>query len=206
MKNKIFFLVFVLFSTWSISAQERECGMEAHMAEMMKDPDFAREWELNQNKFKNAVKRSLDTEFRQALMDPVVIPVAVHFPEGLESDRACLEALAQNQIDILNGDFTATNPDANLWPTASDFYPGVNHGVANVQFCIATAFHPEDTDENLVEGGPAVTIGYDFGGGNDADSNWSGYMNFLVKDIGAGLLGYSPLGCLLYTSPSPRDS
>ena len=33
MKNKIFFLVFVLFSTWSISAQERECGMEAHMAE-----------------------------------------------------------------------------------------------------------------------------------------------------------------------------
>ena len=194
MKNKIFFLVFVFFSTWSISSQERECGMEAHMAEMMKDPDFAREWELNQNKFKNAVKRSLDTEFRQALMDPVVIPVAVHFPDGLESDRACLEALAQNQIDILNGDFTATNPDANLWPTASDFYPGVNHGVANIQFCIATAFHPEDTDEDLVEGGPAVTIGYDFGGGNDADSNWSGYMNFLVKDIGAGLLGYSPLG------------
>ena len=125
----------------------------------------------------------------------IVIPVAVHFPEGLESDRACLEALAQNQIDILNGDFTATNPDANLWSTtASAFYPGVNHGAADIQFCIATAFHPEDTDADLVEGGPAVTIGYDFGGGNDADSNWSGYMNFLVKDIGGGLLGYSPLG------------
>ena len=110
MKNKIFFLVFVLFSTWSISAQERECGMEAHMAEMMKDPDFAREWELNQNKFKNAVKRSLDTEFRQALMDPVVIPVAVHFPEGLESDRACLEALAQNQIDISKRRFHGHQP------------------------------------------------------------------------------------------------
>ena len=84
MKNKIFFLVFILFSTLSISAQEQRCGMVSHMAEMMKDPDFARQWELNQNKFKNAVKRSLDTEFRQALMDPVVIPVAVHFPEGLE--------------------------------------------------------------------------------------------------------------------------
>ena len=60
---------------------------------------------------------------------------------------------------------------------------------ANIRFCIATAFHPEDTYEDLVEGGPAVTIGYDFGGGNDADSNWSGYMNFLVKDIGGGLLG-----------------
>jgi subtilisin-like proprotein convertase family protein len=194
MRNKIFILIVVLFCVSNVTAQDRECGMEAHMAEMMKDPDFAREWELNQKKFKTAVNRSLSSEFRQSLMDPIVIPVAVHFPAGLESDRACLEALAQNQIDILNGDFTATNPDANLWATASGFYPGVNHGVANIQFCIATAFHPEDTDEDLVEGGPAVTIGYDFGGGNDSDPSWGGYMNFLVKDIGAGLLGYSPLG------------
>ena len=33
---------------------------------------------------------------------------------------------------------------------------------ANIQFCIATALYPEGTDEDLVEGGPAVTIGYDF--------------------------------------------
>ena len=143
MRNKIFILIVVLFCVSNVTAQDRECGMEAHMAEMMKDPDFAREWELNQKKFKTAVNRSLSSEFRQSLMDPIVIPVAVHFPAGLESDRACLEALAQNQIDILNGDFTATNPDANLWATASGFYPGVNHGVANIQFCIATAFHPE---------------------------------------------------------------
>ena len=194
MRNNLFILVFTLFSVMSVFTQERECGMVSYMAEMMKDPDFAREWDLNQNKFKKAVKRSLETEFRQVLMTPVVIPVAVHFPDGLESDRTCLEALAQNQIDILNGDFTATNPDANLWPPASGFYPGVSHGVANIQFCIATAFHPEDTDEELAEGGPAVTIGYDFGAGNDSDSSWGGYMNFLVKDIGAGLLGFSPLG------------
>ena len=194
MKNKLIVFIFLLFTYLSVDAQERECGMESHMTEMMKDPDFAREWELNQNKFKSAVKQSLNTSFRQNLLNPIVIPVAVHFPEAEESDRACLEALAQNQIDILNGDFTATNPDANLWPDASGFYPGVNHGAADIQFCIATAFHPEDTDEDLVEGGPAVTIGYDFGGGNDADTNWSGYMNFLVKDIGGGLLGYSPLG------------
>ena len=194
MKNKLIVFIFLFFVCLSVDAQERECGMESHMIEMMKDPDFAREWELNQNKFKSAVKQGLNTSFRQNLLNPIVIPVAVHFPEADESDRACLEALAQNQIDILNGDFTATNPDANLWPDASGFYPGVNHGAANIQFCIATAFHPEDTDEDLVEGGPAVTIGYDFGGGNDADTNWSGYMNFLVKDIGGGLLGYSPLG------------
>ena len=194
MKNNLFFIVFVMLFVLSVSAQQRECGMEAHMAEMMKNPDFAREWSLNQKKFKNAVNRSLDTEFRKNLMNPIVIPVAVHFPEGLESDRTCLEALAQNQIEILNADFTATNVDANLWPPASNFYPGVVHGASNIEFCIATAFHPEGTDEDLVEGGPAVTIGYDFGGGNDSDPNWSGYMNFLVKGIGGSTLGYSPLG------------
>ena len=128
MKNKLIVFIFLFFVCLSVDAQERECGMESHMIEMMKDPDFAREWELNQNKFKSAVKQSLNTSFRQNLLNPIVIPVAVHFPEADESDRACLEALAQNQIDILNGDFTATNPDANLWPDASGFYPGVNHG------------------------------------------------------------------------------
>ena len=193
MKRGLILLIFVLFNFY-LSAQDKECGMEAHMHEMMKDPEFARQWKINQEKFKKTVRTRINSEFGSMIMDPVVIPVAVHFPEGQESDRVCLEALAQNQIDILNGDFTATNPDANLWTTASAFYPDVVHGAANVQFCIATALHPEDTDDDLVEGGPAVTIGYNFGGGNDADPAWSGYMNFLVKDIGGGLLGYSPLG------------
>ena len=32
MKNKIFILVFILFSVFDISAQQRQCGMETHMA------------------------------------------------------------------------------------------------------------------------------------------------------------------------------
>jgi gliding motility-associated-like protein len=191
--KKFVILVFI-FTGFIVSAQDHHCAMESHMEEMMKDPHFAREWELQQQQFKQSVKQNLGANFRQQIMDEIVIPVAVHFPSGLESDRACLEALAQNQVDILNGDFTATNPDSNLWNTAAQFYPGVIHGVANVQFCIATSNHPTATDDDLVEGGPAVTIGYDFGGGNDADNAWSGYMNFLVKDIGGSVLGYSPLG------------
>ena len=194
MITRKYLLLFTLLVFSSLFAQHEKCGMEAHMDEMMKDPEFAMQWELNQKRFKQAVKQRIQNQFSLNQMDPIVIPVAVHFPGGVESDRACLEALAQNQIDILNGDFTATNPDANLWTPASAFYPGVDHGAANIQFCIATALHPADTDDDLVEGGPAVTIGYDFGGGNDADPAWSGYMNFLVKDIGGGVLGYSPLG------------
>ena len=182
------------FSSLSIQAQTRNCGMVAHMEEQMKNPEFAQEWYDNQAKFKAQVLQSISNEQRQSSMNPIVIPVAVHFPSGLESDRACLEALAQTQIDILNGDYTATNSDANLWDSASQFYPNSSHGVANITFCIATQNHPNNTDADLVEGGPAVTIGYNFGGGGDLDSAWSGYMNFLVKSINGGVLGYSPLG------------
>lgn len=73
-------------------------------------------------------------------------------------------------------------------------YPGVVHGVANIEFCIATLNHPSNTDPGLEEGGPAVTIGYNFGNGGDVDINWAGYMNFLVKDTGDDILGYSPFG------------
>ena len=131
-----------------------------------------------------------------------LIPVAVHFPEANESNRACLEALAQNQVDILNDDFGGTNADLSNWSSASTYYPGINTGAVSVRFELATLNHPAGTDPDLVEGGPAVTIGYNFGGGGDSDSNWAGYFNFLVKDIGGGLLGYSPLGGI----PSNGDS
>ena len=161
MKKITLIILLITFSGLYVSAQQRTCGMEDHMEELMKDPVFASQWAENQKKF-NAKLLLIQNNQQKSIMDEIVIPVAVHFPEALETDRACLEALAQNQIDILNGDYTATNPDATLWNVASGFYPGVNHGVANIKFCIATSNHPENTDDQLVEGGPAVTIGYDF--------------------------------------------
>lgn len=176
-------------------AQERTCGMTDYMDEKMQDPDFAREYLKLQEQFKAEYLKSIDADgVSNRNMPPVLIPVAVHFPTGNEADRACLEALAQNQVDILNADYTATNADISNWPAASSFYPGTNTGAANVFFCLATTNHPTGTDPDLVEGGPAVTIGYNWGSGGDQDSNWSGYMNFVVRPIGGGILGYSPLG------------
>ena len=167
--------------------------MVEYMNQQLQDPDFAREYQETQTRYRAALAQSLNNSNsnRRATL---VIPVAVHFPSGQEADRACLEVLAQNQVDILNADYTATNTDANLWSAASSFYPGTNHGVADIEFRIATKNHPPNLDAELLEGNLAVTIGYNFGNGSDQDLNWSGYMNFLVKDIGAGFLGYSPLG------------
>ncbi|WP_452601274.1 zinc-dependent metalloprotease [Pontimicrobium sp. MEBiC06410] len=188
----LFTLAFILcvFSSYS----QEKCGMVNYMKEKMKDPQFARQYRASQAKFKAQLEKNLANKATARRMDPIIIPVAVHYPEAQESDRACLEALAQNQVDILNADFTGTNADISNWAAASSHYPGVNTGAANILFCIATMNHPSGTDPDLVEGGPAVTIGYNFGGGTSTDPNWGGYMNFLVKDIGGGLLGFSPLG------------
>ena len=172
-------------------AQDRTCGMLEYMEEQMKDPEFAKEYQRTQEKFKAELKRALAQEdFSQRGGAAMIIPVAVHYPEANEADRACLEALAQNQIDILNADYTATNADVSNWNTAMSSYPGTNLGALNVQFCLAVSNHPIGLDPELLEGNPCITIGYNFGGGSNQDVNWAGYMNFVVRNIGA--LGFSP--------------
>ncbi|WP_431132649.1 T9SS type A sorting domain-containing protein [Psychroserpens mesophilus] len=200
MKNftfkSIFAVLAFMFAMTSYS-QDRTCGMVEYMEEMLKDPVLAKEYEENQRKFKAEVAKRLSTDFQARGGATIEIPVAVHFPTGNVNDRACLEALAQNQIDILNADYTATNSDISTWNnSASAFYPGLNPGSANIVFCLATSNHPAAVSQ-LVEGQPAVTIGYNFANGAgfpEMDANFQGYLNFLVKPIGGTALGYSPLG------------
>ena len=186
-------LVMTLFCL-CIQAQIKTCGMQGYMDQMMNDPQFAEYWlnqQINFEKFLETYKNDKSqTSYR---INTAYIPVAVHFPDGNQSDRSCLEALAQNQIDIINADFAATNSDAILWNSASIFYPGVIHGDANFEFCLATQNHPNGIDSGLEEGNPAITIGYNFGNGNNRDSSWSGYLNIVVKNLG-NILGFSPLG------------
>lgn len=199
MKNftfKSLFTVLALLLAVASYSQDRTCGMMEYMEEMLKDPVLAKEYEENQKKFKAEVARRLSTDFSARGGATIQIPVAVHFPTGNTADRACLEALAQNQIDILNADYTATNSDISTWNSISSQHVNLDApGAANITFCLATSNHPAAVPQ-LIEGQPAVTIGYNFANGSgfpEFDANFQGYMNFLVKPIG-GLLGYSPLG------------
>ena len=194
-----FLLLFLaLFSFGStLSAQGRTCGMEAYMESLKKDPIALRAHELVQRRFR-AERQSLRLN-RASSVNTLFIPVAIHFPDGDEANRACLESLAQDQIERVNGDYQGVNADISNWTSDSATYPNTVMGMLDVQFCIATQNHPTDAtgapiDPELIEGGLAVSIGYDFGGGNDTDPNWAGYLNILVKDAGNGVLGYSPLG------------
>ena len=193
-KTLMFALTFIL--GYSMAAQDRTCATDDYMQEALKNPVFAAQHKADQKKFQTELTRRANGDFSQR-GSIITIPVAVHFPSGNEADRACLVALAQSQVDILNADYTATNADISNWAAASVFYPALQPGAANIAFCLATSNHPAGVDPELLEGEPAVTIGYNFSNGSgfpEQDSNFQGYMNFLIKDIGAGLLGYSPGG------------
>ena len=178
---------------------QRSCGIDKHEQELQNNPEYAASFYKRQAIFKQKVaeihQQKLNGTYKQ--LATLYIPVAVHFPDADESDRPCLEAYAQTQIDVINEDYTATNPDLSQWTAASAFYPGLNPGSVDVEFCIATLDHPATGDPEVVNGAPLVTIGANgsnFGSFPETDSRYAGYMNFIIKDIGSGLLGYSPLG------------
>lgn len=192
-----FLLAFLSVGLASFAQQQRTCSTDAFMQQQLENPEFRAQYEALQAKFEQRMELRASGVSNRSAMMTLFIPVAVHYESGNEADRDCLVALAQSQIDILNNDFRGTNADINQWPAASASYPGVNTGFLDVQFTLATLNHPAGTDPDLVEGEPAVTIGYNFGGGAtpaDNDASFAGYMNFVVRNIGGGILGYSPLG------------
>ena len=206
---KIFSLM--MLTVFTVSGQEkmklntqvpdhRNCGLDKHYEAMANNPAYATSFYERKARFEEKLveihEQKMNGTYQR--MATLYIPVAVHFEVGTEADRACLEAYAQTQIDVINEDYTATNADISNWAAASGFYPGLVPGSVDVQFCIATKNHPAGADPEVLEGSPLVTIGANgssFGAGfPESDPTYAGYMNFIIKDIGPGLLGYSPLG------------
>ena len=189
MKFKLIIAFLVFQSGFS---QQRTCATNSYMQQMMKNPvdkrnhlEFQQKFEIELLKLKNEQNNSAKNTNAT-----IIVPVAVHFPDvaPTSTDKECLKQLAQNQLDILNKDFNATNSDITLWtPAVSSFYPGTNLGVFDVKFVLATQNHPANT--GLVNGQVAVTFGTSFVG-NDYDQKWKYYLNIVVTSMGGG--GYSP--------------
>ncbi len=196
--KKLFTVLLLFVSIYSFS--QRTCGTKEYMEKMMTDPAFKKEYVERQAKFEieyqKLLKQEEEYKKRGAASPSVtkIIPVAVHFPSvsntSSASVKTCLRALAQSQINVINADYNAANTDISNWSSASSLYPGVTTGNLDVQFVIATQNHPAGT--NIPNGTVAVTFGTDFLNGADSDTTWAGYMNFVVRDEGTQVLGYSP--------------
>lgn len=195
-------LLFILFVSITAIAQ-RTCGKDYVMQGVYADSILRKQHEQTQEKFEIELnKLNNSTVSQRNTNNTIRIPVAVHFPSVSNSSSAtlknCLISMAQRQINVLNADFNAANTDISQWATVSSIYPMVTAvGNLNVEFVIATQNHP--SGYGLTEGQPLVTFGYNFAAGVPSsqpmyDINFAGYLNFVVKNIGSGLLGYAPLG------------
>lgn len=198
-------LLFAVLLTQFAFAQERTCGSPEKMQELSRNERMRTVYENNKRLFDAEIERLSNGTSQGPLMRTTLrIPVAVHYPgvsiSITEAEKQCLRDLAQNQVDILNADFNATNADLSIWTgTTSSYFPGVNYGAMDVRFEIANGDHPAST--GLTDGTLAVTFRQTFGGGPDGDwdPDWAGYLNFVVKNLSGGVLGYA------YLASSPAD-
>lgn len=199
-------LLIILLATQLGFSQERNCGVVQKMIELNNDPVMREKYErykaLSENELNRLQNNQANGVTQRAVQ--IRIPVAVHYPgvnSATAAEKDCLRALAQNQVDILNADFNATNSDLSIWNTTTgSYFPGVSPGNLNVSFELATLNHPPGM--GLVTGDKAITFGIAFGGsgpGNDFDTDWTGYLNLIVKNLSGSTLGYA------YLASSPAD-
>ncbi len=173
------------FGPSNIHAQ-RTCGMDSVQTHLMGLPNHAASHQLRMN----AMRDVLDAHGERADCDNVLmIPVAAHF-QNTGIPLACAIDMALSQVEAMNADFAGTNADIGEWiDQQPGLWPNISNGESCIQFCLATMNHPAGF--GLAEGDYAVTLDQTNG---DNDPAWSGYLNFWVRTIGGGTLGYSPLG------------
>lgn len=164
------------------------CSTDELHAERMNDPEYAQAF-VNK---KMAVRDYLSErgeESRSDCDEIIFIPVAVHY-QDLNIPMACAIEKAVDQVRILNEDFSATNEDIDRWEELNpEIWPGIANKESCIQFCLATLDHPASS--GLAEGDFAVTVNQTTGQNN---AEWVGYLNFYVRNLGGGLLGFAPLG------------
>ena len=165
---------------------QRTCGMDSVRAHMMGLPDEVLAHALRMDAMRSVLETSAD---RSDCDNVLMIPVAAHFQNtGIPLD--CAIEMALSQVDAMNADFAATNADIGEWVDQQPgLWPSISNGESCIQFCLATLNHPAGF--GLAEGDYAVTLDQTNG---DSDPAWAGYLNFWVRTIGGGTLGYSPLG------------
>ena len=190
MKKFLTLLLLACFATTAFSqAQVRNCNHTDHQHALMQDPAYAQAHYERQIRFNN-VELQVSIEGRAQCANPTVLPMAVHFQGINNPSEVCLVALAEQQVQILNDDYAGTNADITNWTNGDAAgFPGAENGETCIAFCLGTTNHPSGF--GLIDGQPAVTFNQ-FNG--DSAPEFSGYINIFVRNIGGGILGYSPLG------------
>ena len=189
-KTFFFLPIFFVISTLAIAQNDdhRNCGMDSIQTHLMGLPGYEDDWRERVQWVDDHIGE-LDVSARGDCDNPLLIPVAAHF-QNTGIPIGCAIDMALSQVETMNQDFGGYNPDITTWEALQPgLWPTINNAESCICFCLATLNHPDGFGLN--EGDYAVTLDQTDG---DNDAAWSEYLNFWVRTIGGGTLGYSPLG------------
>ena len=192
MKIASIFSLLTFFSVTTFAQNEDgiiRCGTDERHEILMQDSVYAAQFAEKHLKIKNYLKDHKN-EMKADCDEILYLPVAVHF-QDVGIDYACALDMALSQVESINLDYSGTNQDINKWMQGRAIrWPQIQNGETCVQFCLATLNHPAGS--GIAEGNYAVTLNEY--GQIDNIPEWSGYINFFVRNMNGGVLGYSPLG------------
>jgi|SRR5579864_513333 len=169
----------------------RMCGaMEAHMRLLESDPEMRSRRAQIHAETSALILRGLAD--KRARTGPVTIPVVVHVVYSTANENIS-DAQVSSQIDALNRDYSAGNPDKNTCPSV---WAGLI-GDSMIRFALATK-DPEGQPTNGIT--RTKTKAASFSTNDDVKRNANGgadgwpsdrYLNLWVCSLGGGLLGYA---------------
>jgi hypothetical protein len=170
--------------------KRRQCGTQQvheRLCEMY--PTFRE----RQNSIEQGIRRSIERgQAQRVTRQLITIPVVVHVVYKAAAENIS-DAQVKSQIDALNRDYVAKNPDANAVP---DPWKGLADN-PNIQFTLASK-DPKGKPTNGITRtqtsrdsfGTGDTVKTKAGGGHPA---WPAnrYLNLWACTLGGGLLGYA---------------
>ncbi|MCS7028280.1 MAG: M43 family zinc metalloprotease [Bacteroidia bacterium] len=185
----------VLFQGTSEAVHEpvppkRTCGtMELHRHLLKNDPEYAKNIERIERYTQEYIKNAENFKSSSIITIPVVFHVVYENATENISNTRIME-----QLDVLNQDFSKTNSDAGLVPTAFKSL----HVDTEIRFCLATK-DPNGNPTTGITRTPTTKssfsitsndVKYSSTGGKDA-WNTQKYLNIWICDLGSSLLGYA---------------
>ena len=183
MRSLLIFLV--TFCTVVLQAQDR-CSFDVILHQQWEeDPELIEQWWDMEEQLINRTKRAILQQ-----RSTYTIPVVVHILWNTEEENIALERV-QEQLDILNRDFSGANPDLALVP---DLFKTLIADVG-IQFCLADR-DPDGMENNgvtrtrtFVDSLSIADVYYSSGEGHDA---WDPerYLNIWVANLSNDQVGF----------------
>ncbi|MFZ1703900.1 MAG: M43 family zinc metalloprotease [Saprospiraceae bacterium] len=188
--QKLFWCITIVILSLQVSFSQKNCGsMDVLDKQLEENPALFKNMEEIEEQIRDYIKKYPQGNGQRYT---VTIPTVVHVLYRTSTENIS-DAQIQSQIDVLNADFSASNPDLNLVPTL--FQPVI--GNIEVQFCLAQQTPSGQSTTGITRKSTTKTtwgtndnVKRSSSGGTDP-WNPSNYLNIWVCNIGGGILGYA---------------